>query len=72
MSQALADYASALHEVERAATRKHLAELDLSDENSSALAVNHAEADLCRAACELTRAVDALPRDRRPKNWRTT
>ena len=69
MSHALMDYVTALHEVERAAARLHLADLNLSDEHSSALAVDEAKDALCLAARNLARAVDELPIDRRPKGW---
>ena len=69
MSQALMDYVTAMHEVERAATRLHLAELNLSDEHSSALEVNDARDALALAARDLARAVDSLPLNRRPKGW---
>lgn len=70
MSQALMDYVSAQHDLERAVTELRLAELNLSDEHSSALAVNKAQDDVARAARRLTRAVDALPLNRQPVGWR--
>ncbi len=63
------DYVTALHEVERAVTRLHLAELDLSDEHSSALAFNEAQESVALAARDLARAVDSLPVNRQPKGW---
>lgn len=69
MSQQLMDYVTGLHEVERAAARLHVASLDLSDEHSSALAVNEAQDAVAVAARRLARAVDSLPMDRRPKGW---
>ena len=69
MSQQLMDYVTARHEMEVAAARLRLAELQLSDEHSSALAVNEAEDGLSLAARRLTRATDELPPERRPKGW---
>lgn len=69
MSQILADYVTALHEVERAVTELRLAELNLSDEHSSASAVNKAQDDVARASRRLTRAVDSLPLNRQPTGW---
>lgn len=63
------DYVTSLHEVERAVTRLRLAELNLSDEHSSVLAVNQAEVEVATAARNLSRAVDALPMARQPKGW---
>ena len=72
MSQALMDYVTAMHEVEVAAARLHLAELSLADDHSSALAVNKAQDALAFAARDLARAVGELPRERRPKGWDAT
>jgi hypothetical protein len=69
MSQALADYVTALCDVELAAARLHVATLNLADDHSSALAVNQAQDELAIAARKLARAVDALPMERRPKGW---
>ena len=69
MSQQLMDYVTARHEVEVAAANLHLAELSLSDEHSSAVAVNAAQDELAVAARRLARAVDGLPLGRRPKGW---
>jgi hypothetical protein len=69
MSQALMDYVTAMHDIERAVTELRLAELGLSDEHSSALAVNKAQDDVARAAQRLTRAVDSLPLNRQPIGW---
>ena len=69
MSQALADYVTALHEVEVAAATLHLAELQLSDDNSAAVAVNRAQDALAVAAKRLTLATDGLPLSRRPIGW---
>jgi hypothetical protein len=63
------DYVTARHQVEVAAARLHLAELNLSDENSSVLALNEAQDSVALAARDLTRAVDGLPLNRRPKGW---
>ena len=68
MSQALMDYVTAIHEVEVAAVALHLAELQLSDEHSSVLAVNEADA-ISLAARSLSRAVGDLPGNGRPKGW---
>jgi hypothetical protein len=72
MSQILMDYVAAMHDVERASVKIRLAELQLSDNHSSALAVNKAQDELALAARRLARAVDALPMDRRPKEWGDT
>ena len=69
MSQALMDYVTAMHEVETAAARLHLAELQLSDEHSSVLAVNEAQDAIALAAKRLSRAVSELPAGRQPKGW---
>lgn len=69
MSQALMDYVTARHEVETAAAALHLAELQLSDDDSAAVAVNKAQDDLARAAKRLTLAVDELPLSRQPIGW---
>ena len=70
MSQILMDYVTALHDLERAVTELRLAELNLSDEHSSALAVNEAQDKVALVARRLTVAVDALPANRQPKEWR--
>ncbi len=69
MSQQLMDYVTALHEVERAVTELRLAELNLSDEHSSALAVNQAQDKVALMSRRLTRAVDSLPLNRQPIGW---
>jgi hypothetical protein len=69
VSQALMDYVIAMHDVEVAVTELRLAELNLSDEHSSALAVNHAQDKVAVAARRLTLAVDALPLNRQPIGW---
>ncbi len=69
MSQALMDYVTAMHEVERAVTELRLAELNLSDEHSSALAVNQAQDKVALMSRRLTRAVDSLPLNRQPIGW---
>jgi hypothetical protein len=69
VSQALMDYVTSLHDVERAVTELRLAELNLSDDHSSALAVNKAQDDVARASRRLTRAVDSLPLNRQPVGW---
>lgn len=69
MSQQLADYVTAFGETELAAARLLVATLQLSDDHSSVLAVNEAQADLCLAARRLARAVDELPAERQPKGW---
>ena len=69
MSQALMDYVTSLHDVERAVTELRLAELNLCDEHSSALAVNEAQDKVALAAQRLTRAIDSLPANRQPKGW---
>ena len=69
MSQALMDYVTALHDVERAVTELRLAELNLSDVHSSVLALNEAQDEVALAAQRLTKAIDALPVNRQPKGW---
>ena len=69
MSQALMDYVTALHDVERAVTELRLAELNLSDMHSSVLALNEAQDKVALAAQRLTKAIDALPVNRQPKGW---
>jgi hypothetical protein len=69
MTQALMDYVTAMHDVETAVTELRLAELALSDDHSSALAVNQAQDSVAVAAKRLTRAVDELPAQRKPKGW---
>jgi len=63
------DFIAARHEVEASAARLHLAELSLSDDPASAVAVNEAQDALAVAARKLARAVDGLPMERRPKGW---
>jgi hypothetical protein len=63
------DYVTAMHEVERAVTELRLAELNLSDEHSSALAVNQAQDKVALTSRRLTRAVDSLPLNRQPIGW---
>ena len=69
MSQALMDYVTSMHDIERAVTELRLAELNLSDEHSSALAVNQAQDKVAVAARRLARAVDSLPLNRQPIGW---
>jgi len=69
MSQALMDFVTSMHDIERAVTELRLAELNLSDEHSSALAVNHAQDKVAVAARRLARAVDSLPLNRQPIGW---
>jgi hypothetical protein len=69
VSQTLMDYVTAMHDVERAVTELRLAELNLSDEHSSALAVNQAQDKVALASRRLARAVDALPLNRQPIGW---
>lgn len=69
MSQALMDFVSARHDIAVAATKLHLAELSLSGETASVLAVNEAEDEMALAARRLTRAIDELPPGRQPKGW---
>ena len=69
MSQALMDYVTAMHDMERAVTELRLAELNLSDEHSSALAVNEAQDKVALVARRLTVAVDGLPLNRQPIGW---
>lgn len=69
MSQALMDYICAIREVEVAAATLHLAELNLSDNESGAVAVNRAQDALSVAARKLALAVDGLPLSRQPIGW---
>jgi hypothetical protein len=69
MSQALMDFVTSMHDIERAVTELRLAELNLSDEHSSALAVNQAQDKVAVAARRLARAVDELPLNRQPIGW---
>jgi len=72
MSQALMDDVCAFHALERAMAALRVAELSLSDEHSSALAVSEAHDAVRVAARQVTRATDELPFERQPKNWGTT
>jgi len=69
MSAALADVAQAEEQLLRAALRTLLAERGLADETGSVTSVNHASERLAIAARDLVRAVDELPREKRPKGW---
>lgn len=59
----------AREDVIRAALDVLAAERSLSDEETATQAVMDAEDALAAAAERLTRAVDALPVSRRPKEW---
>jgi len=63
------DFVSARHDIAVAAAKLHVAELNLSDETASALAVGEAEDEMALAARRLTRAIDGLPPERQPKGW---
>jgi len=71
MSEQLADYVSAFHEVELAVARLRVADLNLADMNASVIAVNLAQDAVTVAARKLTRAAEALPVERqgRIKGW---
>jgi hypothetical protein len=67
MSQELADYVTAFHDIELAVARLRVADLSLADMNASAVAVNHAQDAVTVAARTLTRAAEALPMERQGK-----
>jgi hypothetical protein len=67
MSEALADYVDAFHDMELAVARLRVADLSLVDLNASALAVNQAQDAVTVAARALTRATEALPFERQGK-----
>lgn len=71
MSQQLMDVVTAFHDLEVAVIELKLAEMKLSDEHSSVLAVVEGETKIKLAAQRLTRAIDSLPMDKRPKGWLT-
>jgi hypothetical protein len=69
MSAALEDYHKALKATELASLGPLANELNLDDESASVTALKASEDSLALAARDLTRAVDALPMERRPKRW---
>ena len=71
MSEQLADYVSAFHDIELAVARLRVADLGLADPNSSVIAVNQAQDAVTVAARKLTRAAEALPVERqgRIRGW---
>lgn len=69
MSQQLADYIAARHEVIVSVLEMLTAEYQLSDERSSVLDLAGAEREMDVAAGRLTEAVEALERDRKPVGW---
>jgi len=64
MSEALADYVAAFHDIELAVARLRVADLGLADMNASVIAVNQAQDAVTVAARKLTRAAEALPLER--------
>jgi len=64
VSEQLADYVDARHDVELAAARLRVADLSVGDPRSSVIEVNQAQDALTVAARKLTRATEALPMDR--------
>ena len=64
MSQELADYVDAFHDMELAVARLRVADLSLVDLNASVVPVNHAQDAVTVAARTLTRAAEALPMER--------
>ena len=64
MSEALADYVAAFHDIELAVARLRVADLGLADMNASVIAVNQAQDAVTVAARKLTRAAEALPMER--------
>lgn len=71
MSEQLADYVAAFHDIELAVARLRVADLGLADPNSSVIAVNQAQDAVTVAARTLTRAAEALPVERqgRIRGW---
>ena len=71
MSEQLADYVAAFHDIELAVARLRVADLGLADPNSSVIAVNQAQDAVTVAARKLTRAAEALPVERqgRIRGW---
>jgi len=67
MSEALADYVDAFHDMELAVARLRVADLSLVDLNASVVPVNHAQDAVTVAARTLTRAAEALPMERQGK-----
>jgi len=64
MSQELADYVAAFHDIELAVARLRVADLSLVDLNASVVPVNQAQDAVTVAARTLTRAAEALPMER--------
>ena len=64
MSQELADYVDAFHDMELAVARLRVADLSLVDLNASVVPVNQAQDAVTVAARTLTRAAEALPMER--------
>ena len=64
MSEALADYVDAFHDMELAVARLRVADLSLADLNASVVPVNQAQDAVTVAARTLTRAAEALPLER--------
>ena len=64
MSQELADYVDAFHDMELAVARLRVADLSLVDLNASVVPVNQAQDAVTVAARKLTRAAEALPMER--------
>ena len=64
MSQELADYVAAFHDIELAVARLRVADLSLVDLNASVVPVNQAQDAVTVAARTLTRAAEALPLER--------
>ena len=69
MSQALMEYVTARHDAILSVLKMLTAEHQLSDAHSSVIDVTDAEAEADAAAAKLSKATDALPRDRRPVGW---
>jgi len=64
VSQELADYVDAFHDMELAVARLRVADLSLADLNASVVPVNQAQDAVTVAARTLTRAAEALPMER--------
>ena len=64
MSEILADYVTAFHDIELAVARLRVADLSLADPHASVVAVNLTQDAVTVAARTLTRAAEALPMDR--------
>jgi hypothetical protein len=69
MSRAEEDCQEAMSRAQAAGFQLAAAIFGLRSPASSAMTVPEAEAAFCLAARDLTRAVDGLPVDRKPRGW---